>query len=67
VSHDIDLSLKFADQIVVLLKEQNDQYGWVSDDNIFVSENQDQERTWYDLSGKRMNTIRNLLIERIMK
>jgi ABC-type lipoprotein export system ATPase subunit len=66
VSHDIDLSLKFADQIVVLLKDNDDQYGKVSDENIFMSEKTDEERTWFDLSGKKMNAIRNLLIERIM-
>jgi lipoprotein-releasing system ATP-binding protein len=66
VSHDIDLSLAFADQVVLLMKNSAESFGYTSDQNIFLASNGEKGKVWRDKSGKKITEIKKLLLEKLM-
>ena len=66
VSHDIDLSLAFADQVVLLMKNSSESFGYTSDQNIFLASTGEKGKVWSDKSGKKITEIRKLLLEKLM-
>lgn len=65
VSHHIDLSLLFADQIILLVKHDEDSYGSVTGENIFVTDRTNGSSAWLDMNGKRIKDIRTLLLDKL--
>jgi len=55
VSHDINLAVKYADQIVVITKEPGKNYGEVKAENIFNKE------SWKNFSSDEINSLKNKL------
>jgi len=66
VSHNIDLSLEFADQIILLVKGVNDEYGKVSKENIFLAKNDNETKKWYTPNGNNIGNMRDLLLKNLM-
>lgn len=66
VSHNIDLSLAFADQIILLVKNGNEEFGKVSDENIYTAEQKDGNKKWFNHQGEVLTDIRNLLLLKLM-
>jgi ABC-type lipoprotein export system ATPase subunit len=52
VSHDINLSIEFADQIIVLTK--NNGVGEILEENIYTSTIQKDKKIWFDSQGDQM-------------
>jgi ABC-type lipoprotein export system ATPase subunit len=63
VSHNIELSLAFADQIIMMVKDNG--YGEILDENIFRSTGTNGDRKWVDNIGKEVADIRTLLHEKL--
>ncbi|MCH8903502.1 MAG: ABC transporter ATP-binding protein [Bacteroidetes bacterium] len=57
VSHNIDLSLEFADVIITLNKQ--DEYGEILEQNVFNSLSKQNEKTWKDSKGQPIKDIRS--------
>lgn len=54
VTHDIELALDYADQIIIITKEKGDKYGQILNENIFNSlrtKNKDRKVTWPESSN----------------
>ncbi len=65
VSHHIDLSLEFADQIILLVKNNEYSYGNVTRENIFVTDRENGNREWLDMTGKKIKDVRSMLLEKL--
>ena len=63
VSHNIDLSLAFADQIIMIVK--NGGYGEILEENIFRSQNENGERKWINNVGDTIFDLKGLLHEKL--
>lgn len=63
VSHNIDLSLAFADQIIMMVKD--DVYGEILEENVFRSENTDGRRKWIDNKGHEVLDLKELLHDKL--
>jgi ABC-type lipoprotein export system ATPase subunit len=59
VSHNIELSLAFADIIIMMVK--NNEFGEILDDNIFRSKTVNEQRIWMDNKGNEIADIKELL------
>lgn len=63
VSHNIDLSLAFADQIIMMVKDNG--YGEIKEENIFRSTESNGERKWTNNTGEAISKIKELLHEKL--
>jgi lipoprotein-releasing system ATP-binding protein len=63
VSHNIELSLAFADQIIMMVKENG--YGEILDENIFRSTGTNGDRKWVDHNGDEVPGIKTQLHEKL--
>lgn len=63
VSHNIDLSIAFADQIIIMVKENV--YGEIREENIFRSVGSNDERKWIDNTGRVVLNLKDLLHEKL--
>jgi ABC-type lipoprotein export system ATPase subunit len=59
VSHNIDLSLAFADQIIMMIKDKG--YGEILEENIFRSMTVDSNKRWIDHHGIEIANLKELL------
>jgi ABC-type lipoprotein export system ATPase subunit len=59
VSHNIDLTVEFADQVLVLTK--NGDYGEFLMDNVFLSKREDGNCTWHNAEGRPIDDISNAI------
>lgn len=64
VSHNIDLSLAFADQIIMMVKD-NGSYGEIFEENIFRSTGTNEERKWIDFKGNEILDLKELLHKKL--
>lgn len=64
VSHDVELALRFADQIIIIKKihEEGSHYGLISDDNIFLSNGSSEQKEWRNGHNRVMNNVRDSII-----
>jgi ABC-type lipoprotein export system ATPase subunit len=63
VSHNIELSLAFADQIIMMVKDH--EYGEILEQNIYRSVSVNGERKWIDFKGNELTAIKELLHEKL--
>jgi ABC-type lipoprotein export system ATPase subunit len=63
VSHNIDLSLAFADQIIMMVKQEG--YGEILEENIYLSSSANGERKWFDSKGNEILNLKELLHEKL--
>lgn len=63
VSHNIELSLAFADQIIMMVKD--DEYGEILEKNVFRSTTTEGKRKWIDYKGNEIPDIKELLHDKL--
>jgi ABC-type lipoprotein export system ATPase subunit len=63
VSHNIELSLAFADQIIMMVKDGG--YGEITEENIFRSTNTNGAIKWIDHQGLEVSNLKDLLHEKL--
>lgn len=66
VSHDIDLSMAFADQIILLAKSGDEQFGLVSKENIFTALPKNETKEWLNQKGEKIENMRTFLLQKLI-
>lgn len=60
VTHNIELAAKFAHQIIVIIENEEENYGEILPHHIYHSEVQDSSKTWLDKDNNPVNIIHTI-------
>jgi len=65
VSHDIDLAIAFSDMIILLVKNDHEDCGYVNGENVFQAEKVSGGKRWFGSDGQTIEDIGEFLLMKL--